>query len=624
MATQHKEIWLGFLQRWAEDARARGAKSATAFLKAHRALSQHDGALTHPCETVALPAIGAGIASRLETAYAKWCRENGVEMPARPEGASQASSSQAASRPPKRRRVREYIPAPRSGAHGILVGLYIKAGNADAPGASKPELISLAQPFCDSDYSIPGGSAGADVRSLALRQGAPGARARSYITAWNSIKTLIDKEYVYKTGNPPIYTLSEQGLAVAKVLAEAEGVAEADAGAAEYASSASETQVQQQSQPPHTSQPQRSSQPLLHPPPQPSSQLPQTLIPQLSMPRRSFDSDDELEPAVVIDLVATSDDENTYMATRHDTVDLTTPAKHPISISLIDSSPIISPSRSSPAMQRAAAAVHTPPRWAPDRTITLDAGTYDIVLVIDHREVRQRPEGGERVTFEDAMAQRNIPCELRALELGDVLWVAKPRSGLSDTQKRLWQKTGDIVLDVVVERKRLDDLTSSIIDGRWHDQKKRLRHSGIGTVFYVIEDVDVDNLVRRYGQQIQTALSSTQVIDGFFLHRTANTQGTASFFADMHRAVVEMYRDRPLRVLPDAAIQRESFETVQREMRATGGAVHTSFNAFQSLNGRASGTLGDLWMSMLLCIEGMHSHVLPLAHDSHATQSTRT
>lgn len=512
-------VWLEFLEAWAAEAHARGTKSATAFRRARDALAAHAEPFAHPRETVALPGIGASIATRLERAFAEWCREHGEAPPQPPDTLSthnNAPRSQDAAAAPKRRRTREYIPAPRSGAHGLLVALYIKAGDADAPGASKPELIALAQPYCDSDYWVPGGAA--DVRSLALRQGGPAAgRARSHITAWNAIKTLLDKEYVYKSGNPPVYSLSEQGLTVAKVLAEAEGIAPA-------------------------------------PSPAPA-------------------------PAVPVDLVATSDDDS-------GDVRVTPRRKGQVCISLIDSSPII---ECAPAPKPA------------DRSLTLDAGTYDIVLVMDHREVRQRPDGGERVTFESAMAERGVPCELRALELGDVVWTARARAGVSGAQAEAWHRIGEVVLDVVVERKRLDDLTSSIVDGRWHDQKKRLRHAGIGTVFYVVEDVDVDNLVRRYGAQIQTALSSTQVIDRFFVHRTAGTSATADFFAAMHRAVCEMYAGQPLCVLPDeAAAASRDVVAAARAQR-----VHTSFHAFQALNGRAVGTLADLWVSMLLCVQGM-------------------
>ena len=410
MYDERRAVWLDILQRWAELARKRSADLANVYVRAHRALAHHQGELEHPYDTVALPGIGEKTATRLEAAYERWCHEHGVEMPQR----THASSESAPRRARKRQHVRKYIPAPRSGAHGILVALYIKAGDPDAPGAAKPELISLAQPYCNSDYSVP--SSTPEIRSLALRRGGGRAFGRSHITAWNSIKTLIDKEYVYKSGNPPVYTLSEHGLEVARALAEAEGI------------DVSEDQQDGAQEPGGSGRP--------------------------------FDSDDDLEPAVVVDLVATSDDE--VFTTRVTQQDPATPAKQPVSISLIDSSPLISPAN--PTQSQSGI-------WAPDRSVVLDAGTYDIILVIDHREVRQRPQGGARVTFEDALAQRNIPCELRALELGDVIWIARPRSGLSDTQQVPWRRTGDVVLDVVVERKRLDDLTSSIVDGRWHDQK---------------------------------------------------------------------------------------------------------------------------------------------------------
>ena len=96
-------------------------------------------------------------------------------------------------------------------------------------------------------------------------------------------------------------------------------------------------------------------------------------------------------------------------------------------------------------------------------------------MVMDHREVRARhahtAEAGRRVTFEDAMLRREIHCELRALELGDILWVARPKPGNSPNIAQQWGLIQEVVLDAIVERKRLDDLTSSIFDGRWQEQK---------------------------------------------------------------------------------------------------------------------------------------------------------
>jgi crossover junction endonuclease MUS81 len=43
------------------------------------------------------------------------------------------------------------------------------------------------------------------------------------------------------------------------------------------------------------------------------------------------------------------------------------------------------------------------------------------------------------------------------------------------------------VLDFIVERKTADDLASSIVDGRYNEQKARLKNCGISNVIYLVE-----------------------------------------------------------------------------------------------------------------------------------------
>ena len=43
------------------------------------------------------------------------------------------------------------------------------------------------------------------------------------------------------------------------------------------------------------------------------------------------------------------------------------------------------------------------------------------------------------------------------------------------------------ILDYVVERKKADDLMSSIFDGRYKEQKYRLKSSGFSNVYYLFE-----------------------------------------------------------------------------------------------------------------------------------------
>lgn len=60
-----------------------------------------------------------------------------------------------------------------------------------------------------------------------------------------------------------------------------------------------------------------------------------------------------------------------------------------------------------------------------------------------------------------------VKTEKRMLSLGDMIWVARRKDGGAGGRGG----AGDVVLDAVVERKRLDDLVGSIKDGRYVGQK---------------------------------------------------------------------------------------------------------------------------------------------------------
>lgn len=116
----------------------------------------------------------------------------------------------------------------------------------------------------------------------------------------------------------------------------------------------------------------------------------------------------------------------------------------------------------------------------------------------------------------------------------------------------------------------------------------------------------MSNIVQRHGDRIQTALSSTQIIDNFFVHRTANGEGTADFLANLHQTLKQLYENQPLYVVRDEMIDREHYDTLQTHLRAQqpDTPFHTSFHTFQALHGKSStsSTLLDVWTKMLLCI----------------------
>lgn len=88
-------------------------------------------------------------------------------------------------------------------------------------------------------------------------------------------------------------------------------------------------------------------------------------------------------------------------------------------------------------------------------------GSFDITLILDVREVRVQ---GDRDYISNKLREKGVDVETRALDIGDVIWIAKPKEPSPLLPK-------EVVLDHIVERKRMDDLVSSIKDGRFNEQK---------------------------------------------------------------------------------------------------------------------------------------------------------
>jgi len=63
----------------------------------------------------------------------------------------------------------------------------------------------------------------------------------------------------------------------------------------------------------------------------------------------------------------------------------------------------------------------------------------------------------DKVTSE--LLSLNVAFEIRRLSVGDFAWICRDRSG------------HELMLPYILERKRLDDLSGSIQDGRFHEQK---------------------------------------------------------------------------------------------------------------------------------------------------------
>lgn len=127
-------------------------------------------------------------------------------------------------------------------------------------------------------------------------------------------------------------------------------------------------------------------------------------------------------------------------------------------------------------------------------------------------------------------------------------------------------------------------------------------------MLYLIEDYDVEDQMGKFAPQIQTALSSSQVVDGFFVERTSGLIASIDYLAAMDRIVRKIYEARDLSVIPSAVISRSSFLQTRDELqkKLPSASILTSFEAFQALNSKSAGlTSKEVFGKMLLCIKGM-------------------
>jgi crossover junction endonuclease MUS81 len=236
--------------------------------------------------------------------------------------------------------------------------------------------------------------------------------------------------------------------------------------------------------------------------------------------------------------------------------------------------------------------------------IVLQPGSFTVQLVLDVREIRAKQD---RDYMQKNLAERGVTPIMRALELGDILWVAKFHS---PTHLSAQGAEGDeVLLDYIVERKRLDDLVSSIKDGRFHEQKFRLNKSGIKNVTYIIEEISMDaNHFQKYEEAVASAIASTQVVNGYFVKKTQRMDDTIRYLVNMTKLLKEKYETKPLYLIPTKVITMGNYRPLLEHLRKTqpGRDYHITYATFASLSSKSDSlTLRDVYLKMLMCMKGV-------------------
>ncbi|KAK9674589.1 Crossover junction endonuclease mus81, partial [Basidiobolus ranarum] len=205
-------LLLGWIGEWMEVAKSQHSKTYHSFRKAYVSMSKYPLPFSHPREATQLEGIGPGIVNKLEKKMKEYCEKNGLPLPEEvdPKPAKRLTESKDSSESqdteniakPRKRRVKPYVPQYRSGAYALLLGLLSGHDNPITQGfMTKEALTKEGQNYCDASFTVP----------------LPG----KHYTSWSSMKTLIDKDLVYKQGNPGRYILTESGLTLANQLSQA-------------------------------------------------------------------------------------------------------------------------------------------------------------------------------------------------------------------------------------------------------------------------------------------------------------------------------------------------------------------------------------------------------------------
>lgn len=259
----------------------------------------------------------------------------------------------------------------------------------------------------------------------------------------------------------------------------------------------------------------------------------------------------------------------------------------------------------------------------PIEPISLPPNSFTVELILDTREVRTSKD---RDYIANELIKKGITPQVRALELGDAMWVAKCRD--PSVLVRYGEDSDEVMLDWIVERKRLDDLIGSIKDGRFHEQKFRLRRSGIKNVIYLVEEFTVVHAdagsgnASKYQDMVASAIASTQVVNGYFMKKTRNLDDSIRYLARMTLLLRRIYGvlDSPegssaasppseVSVIPSRRLSSiQSYLTTLDELRLKNPSVTfgVTFSTFSLLTSKSDLlSLRDVFLKMLMCIRGV-------------------
>ncbi|XP_014204745.1 crossover junction endonuclease MUS81 isoform X1 [Copidosoma floridanum] len=155
---------------------------------------------------------------------------------------------------------------------------------------------------------------------------------------------------------------------------------------------------------------------------------------------------------------------------------------------------------------------------------------FDIVLLVDIQETCGAKIKSQSCHIGTELNNIGISFETRSLKVGDFTWIARCRA----TSKEL-------ILPYIVERKRIDDLSASIIDGRYKEQKFRLKQTGVKNIIYLIESYGPNHGIIPVPSLLQ-ASANLLIQDNFIVKFTRDRKDSMHYLARMTNIITKIYQ----------------------------------------------------------------------------------
>ncbi|XP_066150680.1 crossover junction endonuclease MUS81 isoform X2 [Euwallacea fornicatus] len=364
-------------------------------------------------------------------------------------------------------------------------------------------------------------------------------------TAWSSMKTLIAKKLVSKVSNPPRFFLTTQGYDLAKKLYEKslEDNLKFDCRVQELNNGKCES------------------------------------YDVLNVPEEVVDDffEDHLNPEAFLPLELDSQ----MMAKRNNLIEAEN--KEPKTLQKFSSCNTISSETNSKTLKKCLSSSSIESTF---EDFTMAPFSFDVILYIDNCET-SGSSNSENDDILVELSKSGIKYEVKDLKVGDFVWICRDRVAKTE-----------MVLPYIVERKRMDDLSHSIKDQRYYEQKFRLKQSGIENLTYLIESHGSNQQCGLPLESLMQAATNTAIQENFFIKFTANIKETAHYLASFSKHLIDLFKGKSLASCPKADIQPIDINSDLLSL-----ITFKEFNESSVKNERIDVT--DLFVKMLIQIKGM-------------------